>query len=425
VTLSATLDETDGGAAISGRSVSFTLGSGPGSQTVVAISNGAGIASTTALVANQDAGALLVTATFTGDTTFAPSADSAPFTLAEAATSLVLTPPVPTMVTTSFSLQATLTTLVVSDTTTTVTPLVGRTVTFEVCKQPLGTCFTLSGSPTNASGVSTATSTFTGSFGDYIVVARYDGTADPRYESSASTPAAWRVFSWLTQVISPSASGGEYRGGIQLGATLRFCCLFGPTYRPLNGRTISFYRMPNPAATNIATGTLIGSAVTGTDGKASIVYRMNTLASPPLPGTTLSFAVVYGGTPDGLFRASQSMTFTKLIVKRATVSTISATRSAGRINGTATLKEANLSYTAISGGVTSVVTITGAGIPSMAGAIQLFTSTGAFAGSFPVTTGAGGSVAFSSIAAATSTRARAAFNATTKYLAGISPTITF
>lgn len=425
VTLSATLGETVGAAAIAGRQVSFTLGSGPSAQTVVATTNGVGAASTTALVANQNAGSLTVTASFAGDSMFGSSSDASPFALAEAATSLALTPPAPTMVTTSFTLRATLTTLVVSDTTTTVTPLAGRAVSFEVCKQPLGTCFTLAGTPTDATGVSTATSTFTGSFGDYIVVARYNGTTDPRYESSASTPEAWRVFSWLTQVINPSASGGEYRGAVLLGATLQFCCLAGPSFRPLNGRTISFYLMPSPTATNIATGTLIGSAVTGTDGRATIAYRMNTLPSPPLPGATLSFRVAYGGTPDGLFRAAQSPTFTKLIVKRATVSTISATRSAGRINGTATLREANLSYTTISGGVTSVVTITGAGIPSMIGAIQLFTSTSAFAGSFPVTTGATGSVVFSSIVSATATRARAVFNATNKYIVGTSPTITF
>lgn len=73
-TFSATLKE-DGLSAVAGRTLTFTLGSGSGSQSCSGITNGGGTAACTIAV-NQPLGSNTVRATFAGDTFYKPSSDT-------------------------------------------------------------------------------------------------------------------------------------------------------------------------------------------------------------------------------------------------------------------------------------------------------------------------------------------------------------
>ncbi len=425
-TLSASLTGSPGVVPIEGQLVSFTLGSGLSAQTVSATTDASGIATTTALVPHQDAGTVPLSVSFTGDATYIGSSTNPTMSMSKASTSLALTAPpafFASSVSPALSLSATLTTPVVTDASSSSAPVVGRAVSFVLCPQPSGSCFTLNGSLTDANGLSTVSSAFAHPVGRYSISATFDGSTDPRYDGATSSVSTMLAVNWATRVVT-TTSGGQYRGAIVVSAHMDFGFLFGK-YAPTAGKLVSFYLMPSPSSTNIGAGHLIGTAITGSSGNASIAYKMNALAFPPLPGSTLAFAAKYSGSSDMAFGPSQSPTVGRLIVKRAVSNALAATRVGSTLNGTANLKEANLTYAIVSNGVSSTVSIAGAALPAATDVVQWFTNSDVFGASFPVVTGANGIAPFSKPIPGYAAKVRAAYGATAKYTSGISNVVPF
>ena len=88
VTLSATLDDAETSGPLSGQTLSFTLGS----QSCSGVTDAFGFASCD-LVLNQVPGGYTVTASFAGDSVYAPSSDSTPFEITREETTLTYTGP--------------------------------------------------------------------------------------------------------------------------------------------------------------------------------------------------------------------------------------------------------------------------------------------------------------------------------------------
>src|SRR5262249_4045096 len=155
---------------------------------------------------------------------------------------------------------------------------------------------------------------------------------------------------------------------------------------PKPATTVTFYKLASPASQSLVGATLVGTAVTGTNGVASILYRMNTLAAAPAAGATLAFRAVYSGTPDMTFGGSMS-TAVKAIQQRRTVVTFTVTRSgSAQATGTATLKSANVSYTTVSNNLSSTVAIAGTPIANAPLTLEWRKYSGSFLGSFSATT---------------------------------------
>ena len=231
------------------------------------------------------------------------------------------------------------------------------------------------------------------------------------------------MIAWATR-LRVTTTGGQYRGGVVVSANLQFCCLFGQLV-PTAGKTVSFYRMASPTSTNLGAATLVGTAVTGADGSASVLYRMNTLAVPPAGGTSVAFAAVFAGTTDMTYGPSQSATVARPVTPRATVSTLAATRSGATLSGTVTLKQADLSYATVSNGVTTNTTITGSAIPNTPVTVQWLKANNGFVGSFATTTGANGIAHFSKSIPAQAARVRAVYGPNSAYGQSISNIVAF
>jgi PKD repeat protein len=88
VTLSGTLDDAETSGPLSGKTLSFTLGS----QSCSGVTDAFGFASCN-LVLNQVPGGYTATASFAGDSVYAPSSGSAPFTITREETTLTYTGP--------------------------------------------------------------------------------------------------------------------------------------------------------------------------------------------------------------------------------------------------------------------------------------------------------------------------------------------
>jgi hypothetical protein len=89
-TASATL--TSAGAPVSGATVNFTLGSGVGSETCSATTNGSGVAAC-AITPQEAAGPTTITASFAGTDTAGPASTTLPFTITREETTLAYTGP--------------------------------------------------------------------------------------------------------------------------------------------------------------------------------------------------------------------------------------------------------------------------------------------------------------------------------------------
>jgi hypothetical protein len=268
--------------------------------------------------------------------------------------------------------------------------------------------------------VSSFTGTWTRQKGNYTAYATFDATADARYHGSTSATLPFRVFEFITY-LQLQPSGGHYRGAVVVKATMRYCCLFG-SVRLAKGKTVKFYRMATPTTRSLAGATLIGTAITGNDGVASVLYKMN-IPSPPAPQTNLGFAAVFEG--DAVWGGSQSPTVARQVVKRPVTNTLAAQKAGNTLTGTVTVKEANVSYTTVSNNVATTTTLGGAGVTGTPVVLNWLNSAGAVIGSFTVTTGAGGVAAINRTIPQGAVRVRAVSADTNRHLSKASNTITF
>jgi Bacterial Ig-like domain (group 3) len=133
-----------GGAPLVGKTITFTLGAGTGTETCSAATNGSGIAQCS-LIPNEAAGLYTLTASFAGDADFLSSSDSVTFTITKEETALHYTGPtlIPNGQNVSFSA------LLKEDD---ITPIAGRTVIITIGSG--GSTQTCSG-VTNVSGIAT------------------------------------------------------------------------------------------------------------------------------------------------------------------------------------------------------------------------------------------------------------------------------
>jgi hypothetical protein len=183
--------------------------------------------------------------------------------------------------------------------------------------------------------------------------------------------------------------------------------------------------MATPTATTLAGATFLGTAVTGTNGVASVLYKMNTLPSPPLPGTRIGFAAVYPGSGDMEWGNSKSPTVSRLIVKRAVVNTLTAQRQNNVLSGTVRLTEANVQYTTVSNNVSTTTTMGGVPVRNAPVVIHWLNASGGFVSSFTLTTNTNGIANLFHQIPSAARKARANFVANNKYLAKTSNTVSW
>ena len=176
-TASATLVDPDGGGPISGKNITFTLGSG---DTCSATTNGVGSASCS-ITPTQQPGSYAITATFGSDTDYVSSGDSRLFIITREQTTTTYTGPTVILQGASgVKLEGKL----VEDG---VTPISGRTIMLGLGSQSCtGT--------TSSTGVATCTLTFTGALGDQPLGASFAG--DPYYLPSSDTGKTATVFAF-------------------------------------------------------------------------------------------------------------------------------------------------------------------------------------------------------------------------------------
>jgi M6 family metalloprotease-like protein len=195
-TASATLEESDGGGAISGKSVTLTLGSG---DTCTATTNASGSASCSITVTQQP-GASTIKAAFAGDGDYVSSSADKPFTITKEQTTTTYTGPNVILLGAS---GATLTGKLVEDDGT---PIAGRTLTLSLGGQ---SCTGTTGS----GGVATCTLTPSGATGSQTLGASFAGDAFYLPSSAASSSAT---------VFSFPAGGGSFVIGDGATGTVTF-----------------------------------------------------------------------------------------------------------------------------------------------------------------------------------------------------------
>ena len=97
VSVVAQLVDPSGGAPIAGRSITFVLGSGAGTETCTASTNASGNASCS-ITPNQAAGPYTLTSSFAGDTYYLPSSAKTPFTISKEEDTRAFTAGSPTVI---------------------------------------------------------------------------------------------------------------------------------------------------------------------------------------------------------------------------------------------------------------------------------------------------------------------------------------
>jgi Bacterial Ig-like domain (group 3) len=150
VTVQAHLADSTGGAAIAGRSVTFVLGSGAGTETCTASTNSSGNVSCS-ITPNQAAGPYTLTSSFSGDAFYLASSTNVPFTITREEDTLAFTASSPTVIANSHPVTFSATLL--EDGTTPPVPF-GQTVTIT-----LGSGITAQSctGTTNSTGLATCT----------------------------------------------------------------------------------------------------------------------------------------------------------------------------------------------------------------------------------------------------------------------------
>lgn len=420
ITLSATLTANPGGGGLSGRTVAFTVGTGGSAQTVNATTDANGIASSTALVVAQDAGSVAVSADFAGDASNGPSSDSSSITVSKATPTLTLSAPAEIRTGQTMNLSATLTSSVVTTSGSTQVGISGRAVTFDICPT-VGSCTTVSGTTTNASGISTVAVGWVLPAGTYTIVAYFAGASDPRYIGASS--ASRSVRARYRTALAVTADGGRYRSAVVVKATLTYT---GQVGQPaLAGRPVKFYKMSSATSTNLNTATLIGTATTGADGTASVLWRMDTLPTPPRYGARLGFAAVYGGSLDGNYASVKSATVERDVRQRTPKIVLAGTRVGANLVGSVTVTDAPITFTTRSNGVATNTTIGGLPVAGAAVTVRWLHTSGVVFGSFSVTTNTSGVANFNKPILTGTKKASARWGPSGPYLAALSNVVTF
>jgi hypothetical protein len=181
-TVQAVLTDPTDGTPIFGKTITFALGSGGGTETCSASTNGSGLASCS-ITPNQAAGPYSITATFAGDAFYASSSTLAPFTINKEEDTTKFTASSPTVIASGHS--TTFSAILLEDG---VTPIQGRTITITIGTQ---SCLT---GPTDPTGTASCSILISTVLGPGTVTASFAG--DPFYlPSSATEPVI--VFAFL------------------------------------------------------------------------------------------------------------------------------------------------------------------------------------------------------------------------------------
>jgi Bacterial Ig-like domain (group 3) len=170
VTVEAKLTDSNGGAAIAGRSVTFVLGSGAGTETCTASTNSSGNV-TCSITPNQVPGPYPLTASFAGDTFYLGSSDTVAFTIKKEDTAVAFT--VTSAVTSDYHDAATVQAQLTDPTGG--APIAGKSLTF-VLGSGTGTETCVTG-PTDASGNASCSITPNQAAGPYTLTSSFSGDA--------------------------------------------------------------------------------------------------------------------------------------------------------------------------------------------------------------------------------------------------------
>jgi hypothetical protein len=179
-TVEAHLTALAGGANIAGKTVTFVLGSGAGTETCAAMTDAAGLASCS-ITPNQAAGNYTLTATYVSDSDFAGSTVSAPFVITKEETEI------------AFTLDSSTTedyhdaTTVKAHLTTDGVDLPGKTVTF---KLGAGTGTETCSAPSNAAGIASCSITPNEAAGTYTLEVDVATETEVRWRLATSTRAS-------------------------------------------------------------------------------------------------------------------------------------------------------------------------------------------------------------------------------------------
>lgn len=211
-TVQATLTDPTDGTPIQGKTVTFVLGSGGGTETCSGPTNPSGLAFCS-ITPNQAAGVYTLTASFTGDAFDQASSASTLFTITKEETSTAFASGSPTVIASGHSTTFSATLLEDG-----VTPIVGRNITITLGAQ---SCLT---NLTSAAGTGSCAITPSGSLGPGTVTASFAGDAF-YLPSSVSEPVI--VFAFLN-------SGSMIIGNLD-GASVEFWGAQWSTLNSLSG----------------------------------------------------------------------------------------------------------------------------------------------------------------------------------------------
>lgn len=217
-TLAAVLTE-DGTTPLPGRTVQFTLGSGPTAQACSATTDAGGVASCTPGSTNQPLGSAAASAAFAGDDAYAPATAGSEVEVAAMASGLTYTGPTSG----DFNDPVTLTAALASGE----SPVSGEAIAFTLGSQ---TCV----GHTDAHGVAGCIITPALNAGDYTLSVGFVG--DPNYKPS-STSATFTVLKEQSSLIYSGDTALRNGAGATLSATLTED---GDSTSPLAGRPITF-----------------------------------------------------------------------------------------------------------------------------------------------------------------------------------------
>ena len=173
---------THSGSPLAGETVKFVLGSGAGTETCSGVTDSGGLASCS-VTPTQQAGSYTVTAMFDGDSTYAGSSDSGPFTITKEETKTTFAISSPAVIATGHATMFSATLLEDG-----VTPIIGRAITIAIGSQ---SCVTPA---TDGTGTGSCSITISQPLGPGTITASFAGDAF-YVSSSASEPVI--VFAFL------------------------------------------------------------------------------------------------------------------------------------------------------------------------------------------------------------------------------------
>lgn len=247
VLVKAQLTDPVGGGPISGKTVTFVLGSGAGTETCVATTNPSGYA-TCSITPNQAAGSYTLKASFSGDAFDVASATSTTFIITKEETAIAFTAASST--TQNYHDAATVSAQLTTDDPAPGTPLSGRLVTFTL---GAGTGTETCSAPTNGSGVAACSITPNQAAGPYTLTVSYAGDA---FYVAASAPTGFTITHEETTTAFTASSATVIANGhpvtfsatlledgttppVPFGQTLTFTLGSGVTAQTCNGTTNS------------------------------------------------------------------------------------------------------------------------------------------------------------------------------------------